>query len=291
MNYLNFKSIYILRFFAALIVVFYHFAPNNIFDIDFSFIKKYGYEPVNFFFFLSGFILTHAYFGKIDSSRMYKIYLFKRLSKIFPLYVLSLFLTCLVNFEIFNQTGSFFSRLILEITMLQSFFLKNSLNYPDWSLSCELIFYITFPYFLKTISKLNTIKNIIYTVILYVILTITFIILNKRILNFQYFPFTHISTFVIGILSYKLLILNEFNSKAKKFLIVLICVILFYLVFHKKLFILPDHNNGWFTPFYFILIPALITNKFVSNLLSNRFFLLLGKASYSLYIFQLTTYL
>ena len=50
--------------------------------------------------------------------------------------------------------------------------------------------------------------------------------------------------------------------------------------------IMPNHNNGILVPIYFVLIPLIVSNEIFNRLIGNKFFILLGKASYSLYIFQ-----
>ena len=54
----NLPTLTSLRFFAAIFVVIFHYnLPHPIFP---RWLSDFGYEPVTFFFILSGFILTYA---------------------------------------------------------------------------------------------------------------------------------------------------------------------------------------------------------------------------------------
>jgi peptidoglycan/LPS O-acetylase OafA/YrhL len=281
-----FQSIYFFRFLAALIVVVYHFAPEQFLGFSISFFKSNGYEPVNFFFFLSGFILTHAYKGKIDSFAEYKKYLFNRWSKIYPVYLFALILTCVVNYEVFANTRSFYPRVLLETTMLQSWCFKTALNFPDWSLSCELLFYITFPFFLNLIIKSSRGKSLLMTISFYTVSILLFLGFTGKLNNLEYFPITHLGTFILGILSYKLCMVDNVFKSPNVPLFLVLCLVSLTFYFVDIFEIMPNHNNGILVPIYFVLIPLIVSNEIFNHVFGNRFFILLGKASYSLYIFQ-----
>jgi peptidoglycan/LPS O-acetylase OafA/YrhL len=286
-----FQSIYFFRFLAALVVVVYHFAPEKFSGVSISFFKSHGYEPVNFFFFLSGFILTHAYKGKVDSFSEYKKYLFNRWSKIYPVYLFALIITFSVNYEVFSNTRSFYLRFLLETTMLQSWCFKTALNFPDWSLSCELLFYITFPFFLNLIIKSSRRKSLFMTICFYAITISLCLGFIGKINNLEYFPITHLSTFILGILSYKLCIVDNVVKSPNGPLILVLSLVSLTFYFVDIFEIMPNHNNGILVPIYFVLIPLIVSNEIFNRLIGNKFFILLGKASYSLYIFQYPVWL
>ena len=51
-----------IRFIAALLVICYHYAPTSVRMIPvLGELASHGYMAVNFFFILSGFVLTYAY--------------------------------------------------------------------------------------------------------------------------------------------------------------------------------------------------------------------------------------
>jgi peptidoglycan/LPS O-acetylase OafA/YrhL len=288
----NLDILYSLRFFAAITVVLYHFAPSQILIVDFLKIKSFGYEPVSFFFFLSGFILTHAYGNtQFDGIGEKKQFLFKRLSKLGPVYISALVMCSILNFHEFNQTSSFSFRFFLEITMLQSLLFKTSLNFPAWSISCELLFYVLFPILIQRI-RIKLIRDKIIIMIVIFSLSISFFNMTKDLIsNVQYFPFIHLHTFIIGIISYTVFFSSRHSQILTKYNALIILGAVLLIVFLMSSHVIVNHNNGWFALIYFFLIPAFCYNKLLNNVFSNDFFILLGKSSYSLYILQFPIWL
>ena len=77
---------------AALIVVLYHLPVS----FRGSFFGS-GDLAVDFFFALSGFVLAHAYLGRLISGRMsFRNFIIARLIRLYPLYALSLMLTIII---------------------------------------------------------------------------------------------------------------------------------------------------------------------------------------------------
>src|SRR5690348_16143429 len=92
-----------LRFFAAIYVLIFHYnsVQGSIFDTRFA---RLGYSGVTFFFILSGFILAHNYHQvRFDERRNLYRYFAARISRIYPVFLLSLtisvpfFLSLLLN--------------------------------------------------------------------------------------------------------------------------------------------------------------------------------------------------
>src|SRR5262249_3327802 len=76
-----------LRFFAAMYVLAFHYAPSN---ASSSFLR-FGYTGVTFFFILSGFILAHNYQGVDFRDRFNRYsYFSARIARIYPVFLLSL---------------------------------------------------------------------------------------------------------------------------------------------------------------------------------------------------------
>lgn len=143
-----------LRFFAALNVVFFHLAPR----CSNSFLRgvtSSGPEMVEFFFVLSGFILAYIYLddespGSMAAKRV--DFWSARLARILPAYGLGLLLLA----PIFFYTGlvsrivplaTFLPGVVLVPIMLQAWWPPAALlwNVPAWSLSVEVFFYAVFP--------------------------------------------------------------------------------------------------------------------------------------------------
>ena len=118
-----------------------HVGLNSLFD--------FGYVGVDFFFVLSGFIITFVHFKEIGKPENIPRYLWRRFSRIFPIYwtflLISILLTTLARFA----TGKGF---LLDMDLNDipgTVFLligEGEPKYigPAWSLQFELLFYVIF---------------------------------------------------------------------------------------------------------------------------------------------------
>jgi peptidoglycan/LPS O-acetylase OafA/YrhL len=112
-----------------------------------------GVVGVSFFFVLSGFILTYNYaqvFRDGVSATAYKRFIRDRLSKIYPVHVLTLLLVLPVAAFSPNLPMDW-RALPFHLTLLQCFLpfstppFHDYLNVPSWSISCEWFFYLLAP--------------------------------------------------------------------------------------------------------------------------------------------------
>lgn len=148
-----------LRGFFCLMVVIFHYNKEFLPEIIHNnFFIRQSNTFVDFFFVLSGFVISSNY-NKIDSSQELWIYLKKRFIRLYPLLIFSTTL-CLLLFLIFTNfqetekvKAIIFSYidtvLFLNSTELlngQYTILENNLglNYPSWSISAEMISYLVF---------------------------------------------------------------------------------------------------------------------------------------------------
>jgi peptidoglycan/LPS O-acetylase OafA/YrhL len=143
-----------IRGIAAMAVVLYHFQGNfsDKFYLDnVTPVFSRGYLWVDFFFLLSGFILSHVHAEEfIHGPAPYRTFLLKRISRVYPLHVFTLFVLLLPMFwptvQAMKDTrtvSSFASNLL----MVHAWGLTNHLswNYPSWSISDEWAAYLLFP--------------------------------------------------------------------------------------------------------------------------------------------------
>jgi len=143
-----------LRFFAAAVVVFHHQAP----DISLPFLDaltRSGYNAVTFFFVLSGFILTYVYSGPTERQPMARPageFWWARFLRIAPAYYLGLLL--LTPRLLYTTLASKITSIEALLTALfvvplfqQTMWPGAALlwNAPAWSLSVEFFFYLLFP--------------------------------------------------------------------------------------------------------------------------------------------------
>jgi peptidoglycan/LPS O-acetylase OafA/YrhL len=104
-----------------------------------------GYVAVMFFFVLSGFVLSHAYRGKIRGAGDLGRFAIRRFGRLYPLHAFVLGLYVLIEVvHGFNSTGRFIGStsvdsLIAQIFLVQAFTpYAESWNFPAWSISVEL---------------------------------------------------------------------------------------------------------------------------------------------------------
>lgn len=141
---------------AAVVVVLFH-AQIVSHIRDFALVRS-GEALVDFFFVLSGFVIAHAYAGRIGDARGLGRFLFLRLGRLYPLHLVMLGL--FVLFEALkafapglgNPADPAFSGANEPSTVLSNFLLLHSLrpdgvltwNTPSWSISAEFIAYVFF---------------------------------------------------------------------------------------------------------------------------------------------------
>lgn len=155
-----------LRFFASLFVLLLHsraILPPAVHD--YTSIVVRGGLSVDFFMILSGFILSHAYFGSIERGSFDNVQFFwKRLGRIYPLHLMTLaayvVLICAYPaLQAFAENGEVYALkyVPLHVLLVQDWggFIQLSLNYPTWSLSAEWFAYLLFPFAVLAVLRLR----------------------------------------------------------------------------------------------------------------------------------------
>lgn len=149
-----------LRGIAALLVVVYHFCPSDALPEGGlrSFVSK-GYLWVDLFFILSGFLMAMTY-GKLFagrwSLRTWLSFLWKRLARIYPLYIVIVAATLVYTIGSYGGAPHNFYGLsslglnrpldvAANILLMQSWGISRSVDGVAWSLSTEWGVYLLFP--------------------------------------------------------------------------------------------------------------------------------------------------
>lgn len=298
-----------LRFFAAAHVVLFH---NFYLSSNQPLLPTYlqqtigmGFTAVNFFFVLSGFILTTVYF-KNEKPIDRKSFWIKRGARIYPLFLLALLLDAPRIITYFIDTYGVNTGLLKGfISFLGNVFLiqawvpqiTSSWNSPGWSLSNEAFFYLLFPFLLSIFARGSSRKSLKVMIIAFwasMFFISPFVFYfdaeNKPALFTiaRFFPLLHVFEFIFGIaLGYM------FRLKNESLLAHWICrwgdvvavIFLFLSVTLKNLIPILYFHNGLFVPIYGVLIWSAASGcGFFSGLLSHRWLVFLGNASYAVYI-------
>jgi peptidoglycan/LPS O-acetylase OafA/YrhL len=144
------------RFLAAWYVVLFHAYPGLVrrYPVPRALetLLSNGYLAVGLFFLLSGFILAYTYDGQIEGRANRVRFWEARFARIYPVYLLSL----VMAFAFSGELG--FGTRAAVVGMVQAwnpvnFDMAGAWNYPAWTLSAEAFFYVCFPFVLPWLSR------------------------------------------------------------------------------------------------------------------------------------------
>ena len=293
-----------LRAFTATNIVFFHFWNPKWFG-PLSPMMDNGYVGVNFFFLLSGFILTYNYADRLAAGQFNKATFWRtRVSRLYPVYLLGLLISYpILELEWTHRTHSqFFLGLSLTAIMQQGWFPNLAMfwNTPAWTLSCEVAFYLLFPLLLavKWPRKVRSLLLILLGLWLASqILPLIYMWVRPdgatpinrftstywlRAIKFT--PLPHLPSFTFGI------VLSRLNDRLKlsnrsRFWLALsgIAAISTVMMQGQKVPFLLMHN-GLISPLFAVAILGLAGRHAITRVLAFPLFVAVGEASYCLYI-------
>ena len=284
---LSFKNhIQTLRAISVLLVFFYHLKIEHF---------NKGYLGVDIFFVISGFVITQSiYKNFLINKKVNIIYFFtKRIKRIIPNLIFILSVVFILYMVIGPSEISVWNDFISSILGVSNFyFLYSDKGYfynifdnpfaHTWSLGVEEQFYLIFPFiffFIFGIFKKDH-KTFIYFISLLIItsflLSLYFFSINPDIS----FYFSPLRFWELGFGSLFFFINNENKKNSIVSYISLILIFLIVLFFPEKNLIL---NNL----LIIVLSGIFIISQDISKIFENKYFLYLGKISYSFYLWHL----
>lgn len=280
-----------IRFFAALYVVMYHSgsgfltAQRHVPEVVKTILLN-GYTGVTFFFVLSGFILHRTYRGRMSGIGWGRKYAVARVARIYPVFfatTILMFPFAGVNYD-WRDLPQF---LLLHWWVTAPWPLLGIWNGPSWTISVEAFFYLCFPLLSKAVVKLSS-------------RTIWVALAGLAILDFatgssEFFslhptyydwlrwvptPIVRLPEFTIGVLVGEL----HFRRGGRAFPVPVWVPVVGLIA------VLSISHDIWVasavTTLAALLIAALADapRSIVGKVLENRAIVLLGAASYSLYL-------
>lgn len=284
------------RFIAAISIVIFHCGKNSfLFNNKYvSFIFEQANVGVSYFFILSGFVMIIAYGNKkVDFIE----YIKNRLARIYPIYFIAIFVILGITlFQNINKVN-----LLLNIFMIQSWLPEKALtlNFPGWSLSVEMFFYIIFPFLINNIYSKSKFKTISISIILFWIISqITFHLVVYQILRTPYFsisdlnyhPILHLNEFLIGNLA-GLYFIEKLKDKRKNYFPFILATLLILILLLKFPIGLNFHNGLLAIIFVPLILLISLSNDKVTNLFSNKIFVFLGEISFGIYILHIPVWM
>lgn len=275
------------RFISAILIFLGHFQSKDIFfgRIAPNLWINFG---VTYFFILSGFVLTYSYRNRIDKfdGKVYYNFMLSRLARVYPIYFFAMCLSIYVgihwNHEVFSL-----SRILLNTFLLQAWNPPQLINFPSWSLSCELFFYGVFIFLLLKIKKVEKEHWLPLILVLYILELLVIIICYQLLeanLGSKLNPIFHALQFLIGIVAAFIHMENEkkyiISQKTNISIVIMLVLLMFFL---KPLSGYEPES----VPLYVFFILLVSHKSFpLANFFSKKRFVLLGNASFSLYILQ-----
>jgi len=315
------------RFLAAISIVIFHFArnlyPYN--SDELKFLVKQANIGVSFFYVLSGFVMIIAYSNK-NEIKFFE-YIKNRLARILPVYYLAILLMTLYLSKF--DKPYLLSNLLLNLFTLQAWVPSKALtiNFAGWSISVEMFFYVCFPFLFNYIYKfkksiditlseqLSNYKSIKFIsaehnkkYILLVILALVYWIgtqflfdtLSKSEFNkgfgtesyelLYYFPLMHLNEFILGNIGGLIFLIYFRHKKINNDIIILLFVIFSFIPYGYNTFLNP-HNGLYSISFIILIIMLCINNGKIYKAFSHKSLVLLGEASYGIYILQVPVFL
>lgn len=281
------------RFIAAIAIVIYHYGNDSfLFNNKMvSFIFKQANIGVSYFFILSGFVMIIAYHN--NKTINFWTYLKNRFARVYPVYFLAILLTLVIY--MFKDITLI--DLFLNILMLQAWIPGKALtvNFPGWSLSVELFFYIAFPILFNYFYKNGYKKSIAYSILFIWLLSqfiFNLLVTNSSFIvspfsksDVYYSPLLHFNEFLIGNLA-GLFFINKLKIKTGNYSIYIILLIIVLILFLKFPFGLEYHNGFLSLVFVPLIILISLNRGKLNDILNGKLFIFLGEISFGIYILQ-----
>ena len=303
-----------LRFLAALQVVLFHSMGPRLdrMPVGVANVIGAGYTGVSLFFVLSGFVLAYNYLSPgVRGLRQTRTFLAARVARVYPVYLLGVVLAlpglALRLLHTHGASGAVLagSPVVLSaLTLTQSWIPEFAcqVNCPGWSLSVEAFFYLSFPLLAVVLtprSKAGLVPIMMSCWALSLTMGLAYLrfapdglvgttpLSNGFWLSvLKYNPLIRLPEFVIG-MSLGLVFLRDpavLGRRSPLITLAAIGISLAVLVDSGRV-PYPIMNNGLLLGPFAILILALAAGKgLVARFLGSPPMLLLGEASYALYI-------
>lgn len=242
-------------------------------------VVSYGHLAVDLFFVLSGFVIARNYRewfqpGAIRFGR-YRLFLARRLARVYPLYLLSVIATVALqgeNAHVFHQQISS-TTVAANFLMMQTWFWMPSMNTPSWSVSAECLAYLLFPVLSMYLLRVRPRTRIAVAVACYVGLIFVMFVST----TVHAWPlFRCIAEFSIGLIAFY----QRTTFNPKPYTVGFLCLIFGYALFT------PNNDALLLLLFPLLIIIISTANGCLYRVASAPLIHFLGSISYALYLFH-----
>jgi len=312
-----------LRFLAAFHVLIFHAGLGQLAGVP-VWIQNVAWHAdlsVSLFFVLSGFILTYNYLDRERGCRVAdQQFWAARLARIYPIYLLGLVIAIpLLLREIsLNDRTPLLSKIaatVLVGCLVQSWLPQTAWwwNFPSWSLSNEAFFYWCFPWLLRRLRALTRLQLLVSMLVVWVAAQVPPVLaqimgpdgrgivdqsaMPLLIKAVQMNPLLRLPDFVIGILLGRLYLLHGDDPPANQFKLrqlggtlslVGLGLMVAAVAFSSEYPFPVTQSRSLVAPLNALLIFGLaLGGGLLAKVLSSRLMVLLGNASYALYLLHI----
>jgi peptidoglycan/LPS O-acetylase OafA/YrhL len=297
-----------LRFFAAFWVVLFHTVSLSFRDaISGTIVEQVlslGYISVSFFFLLSGYILAMVYLRDGATVRKANFYV-ARFARVYPLFFLTLIAD--TPFVLSSRTGQFGLNSAIfrtgatfgaHVLMLQAWLPGlRGIDQPNWSLSVETLFYLIFPFIGVLLWRTRGATLWLAAAVIWILsqVAVWLVAPHVSITTVKFFPLLHVGTFALGILlaRWQQLQRAEHGSSPKTpttlgLGLLTALVMLAAAIYWSSWLPLPNLNAGLLCPAFALIVWACSgSSSLPSRLLSAKWLVILGEASFGLYLIHI----
>ena len=302
----NLPALTSLRFFAAFVVVAFHYNPARLVNLPgfFQAWLETGYEAVTFFFVLSGFIMSYTYsdYGEVERRRPGRSFFAARFARLAPAYYLSLLISApifVLDSFVWNDepVGLVVSQSVLVSTFLQSWWPPAALawNPPGWSVSVEWGLYALLPLLLTLSRRWSGTAMLLVSFSALAAMSAFRLWIMRPLVdddreiwhNFaQYFPLFHVPTFFFGMALGRLQVSGPRPSRSLAGAMCLVSLLTLMLKFSGDFELAPilETDLVHATLFGLLILGAAQPGHLGSLLLMGPPTIYLGEISYAIYI-------
>lgn len=284
-----------LRLIFALMVFGAHcYVIDDIFSTHFF---KEGFVGVSFFFVLSGFIIAYNYQKKLQEKEITRrTFWVARIARVYPLHWLTLFIAVILGDYVVASGGLDWCRHFLASLTLTHAYIPEadyyfSFNSPSWSLCCEQLFYICFPFLVPLTRNYKYLLYIFCVTAILLVVGMHFTP-EEEIKGYWYVnPITRFPDFIAGMLLFPLY--ERLKDKPITFRqgsLMEIGAVILFLTFYMCASEIPKvyrYSCFYWLPVAVVLISFSLQKGILSRILSHRFLVVGGEISYGFYLIHL----
>jgi peptidoglycan/LPS O-acetylase OafA/YrhL len=302
-----------LRFLAAMGVVLFHFSLPLLKGRSYVLLNvaSNGYIAVDLFYLLSGFILTYSYLsteGTLLGSR--RSFYVSRFARIYPAYLLAFIMAAPSDIATSLHVNHLATAIVklsvsagLVLTLQQAWtpWTAWNWNYPAWSVSVEVFFYIMFPWIGFRLARLRPASALRLGGLLWLLALVAPFALwiskgttgqpsvgDHLQMAIEFTPIFRLPEFAIGILLGRAYVLGRFRHVNGNLLTSIAFASIFVVLAFCPNLPHPLLANGLLAPLFALLIVGLAHGRGpIAWFLSLPFMVTLGEASYGIYILQI----